>query len=425
MRTPPELTGRRSEMKKNRSGRTRLLIAFFVALVALATYLEMIGQEKSARNTPSASSSQKQGVRALYLLYEWKGYKVDQLKNPWTDLKPSDALLVFVQPSDSSRPIKPKEASALEKWVREGGTFLGIVSPPPANQPFDPKDPLTGDVSVFGVSQAKTVVDINVSVSPAVGLSPLMKSVSKLSLDSDVRLRLKSDTDYVTLGADPGKEPFLVQKKFGKGQVIVYANRSGTTNAGIDQEDNSILLLNIAKSVQSETRKTIQFDEYHHGIGFAKTASEEDSGLWESFPSMLKALVIFSGVLSLLLIYNGNRRFVPAISPVSKSLRSSTDYVVSMARLYRKAGASDIAFEMMYRTFIRDLKKRLEIDPETPVEKLTEFASKSLNLNPQELGEILHRGEAVSNGERMTEKEMLHYTMRIEEMRRAYNIVGV
>ena len=409
-------------MKKRRAsfGRIPLLVAMFAFLVVVATYFELQGQEKGAKNTPSASSYQKQGVRALYLLYQWKEFPVEQFKNPWTDLKSTDSLLVFVQPIDASRRISPAEGGALEKWVKEGGTFLGIVSPPPIDQPFDPKDTFTGDVAVHGVPRIKETVPVDSKT------SPLLNSVSKLSLDSEVRLRLGKNSPYQILAQDGNKEPFLVQKKYGKGQVIVYANRSGTTNAGIEQEDNSILLLNIANSVVKESRKTIQFDEYHHGIGFVKSASEAAGyGLWENFPAALKGLVIFSSVFCLLLIYNGNRRFVPATVPQIRTLRSSADYVGSMARLYRKAGAADIAFELIFKSFLRDLKKALELEPDTSLAKLPELASKALKINPQELGELLYRSESVANGERISEKEMLYYTRKIEDFRRTYHIVGV
>ena len=419
--TTPIRASRRKLNKKSSGGgkRTIALLFMFAVLLGCATYFELTGQEKGARNTPSANSSQKEGALALFRLYKKEGLAVDQLRSPWTDLKPTDSLLVFAQPTDVSRPIGAKEAAALDRWVKAGGTFLGIVAPPPLAQSFNPKDPVTGDVAVYGIPPIKSAMTVDST------LSPLLESVKTLFLDSPVRLRLAPKSAYEVLAADTSGAPYFIRKSYGKGQVVILANRSSATNSGIEKEDNAILLFNIARLSSNGERQTIQFDEYHHGIGFAKQASEENPGVWENFPPVAKALFIEGVVFTLILIYNGNRRFGAPKTTNATILRSSTDYVASMARLYRKAGAADIAFEMLYRAFLRDLKKRLEIEPDALPVRVIETAAKRLNAPPAQLNELVYRGEAVISGDRMTEKELLYYTKKIEDFRRTYNIVGV
>ena len=420
MTTPVSASPRRLNKKSSGGGkRTIALLFLFAVLLGCATYFELTGQEKGARNTPSANSSQKEGALALFRLYKKEGLAADQLRSPWTDLKSTDSLLVFAQPTDPSRPIGSKEAAALDRWVKAGGTFLGIVAPPPLEQPFDSKDPVTGDAAVYGVPPTTSAMSVDST------LSPLLESVKTLYLDSPVRLRLAPKSAYKVLASDRSGAPYFIRKPYGKGQVVILANRSSATNSGIEKEDNAILLFNIARLSSSGDRQTIQFDEYHHGIGFAKQASEENPGVWENFPPVVKALFIEGVVFTLLLIYNGNRRFGDPKTTAATGMRSSTDYVASMARLYRKAGAADIAFEMLYRSFLRDLKKRLEIEPDALPVRVIETAAKRLNAPPAQLNELVYRGEAVISGDRMTEKELLYYTKKIEDFRRTYNIVGV
>src|SRR5207248_4434428 len=96
-------------------------------------------------------------------------------------------------------------------------------------------------------------------------------------------------------------------------------------------------------------------------IGVAERAADKKDDVWNSTPLPWRLALFHLAAVGLLLVYNGNRRFGPArVTPVV-TLRASTDYVNSMARLYRRAGASDIAIETLYSRFLRDLRRALDV----------------------------------------------------------------
>jgi hypothetical protein len=407
-------------MAQQRRGRKELwgLGVLFVVLIGLAVYYEQVGQEKVATNAPSASNSHKEGVRALYLLYQREGLHTETLKTPWSELGPQDGLLVFVEPPDPDRPVTSRDIEVLERWIRQGGTLLDLMAAPPAVQPLNPIDPVTGDMAAFPASEAKHVVDC--SPSP----SPLLRDVHRLSIASSQRLAPDRNAPYSILAQDD-EGIVAAAKPLGKGHVIVIANRYGATNTGIAEEDNAILLMNIAHEATGHANHAIQFDEYHHGVGFAQPTASGQSGLWESTPIPLRLVCYHLAGFALLLLYNGNRRFGPARYVPPVTFRSSTDYVNSMARLYRRAGAADIAFEVFYTRFVRDLRRALDVQAETGSAHLVRQAQKRFGEAVQGLQGVMLQGEAVLAGQRLHEADMLHLARQIEHFRRVCHLVGV
>jgi len=185
-----------------------------------------------------------------------------------------------------------------------------------------------------------------------------------------------------------------VEKPLGSGHVILVANRYGATNAGIGEADNAVFLVNIAQFAAGRAR-IIRFDEYHLGVGFAqRTVSAKDS-LWSSTPLPLRLATIHLLAAGLLFLYNGNRRFGPVRIPRAVSTRASTDYVNSMARLYRRAGASDIAIETLFLRFARDLKRALDLPADVAAAQIARAAEQRFGPASAGLPNLLFRAKAL------------------------------
>jgi hypothetical protein len=394
------------------------LLVLFVLLIGFAAFYEQVGQERVASNAPTTLNTHAEGVRALYLLFVREGIRTEALKTPWSDLGADDGLLVFVEPPASDRPLDRDDIKVLEKWIRAGGTLLDMVADPPVEQPLDPSNTVTGDCGATAGSPQPH--DVAVAASTA---SPLLRGVQSLSVSSRQRLTLATHAAYTVLARD-SEGVVAVEKPLGKGRVILVANRYAATNAGISQADNSVFLVNVARLAATQSKRIVRFDEYHHGVGFAqKTAAV--GGLWANIPLPWRLGCLHLLAAGLLLLYNGNRRFGPArvISPIS--MRASTDYVNSMARLYRRAGAADIAVETLYLRFLRDLHRALDLPSDTGVAQIARIAQQKFGPPADGLLQLLLRGEAIVAGQRLLEPDMLNLARQIEHFRRICELVGV
>lgn len=390
------------------------LAALFLLFIGLTTYYEKVGQEIVPRSVHSAVNSNKEGVRALSLLWERLGLRVEQLKTPWDGLKASDGLLVLIEPLDSDRAVSKEELNLLEKWVKAGGSLLYLINTP---NDFNKEDKVTGDVSVIAGS------DSSHTVSVAGSDSLYLQNVQSVQIMSGVRLKPAENSGYsVLLKDDQGA--LAVSKMLGKGQLIFWANSYAATNEGVQQADNAVFLSNIASITTGPTKLAIQFDEYHHGVGFAQHGVAGGDDLWSATPAFLKLVLLHLSALCLLLMYNANRRFGAPIPYRATPLRSSTDYVNSMSRFYKRAGAGDLAAETLYRRFIRDLKHDLDVPSDISRQKLMQRAQQKYGANAAGLELVFRQGDEVESGLRINELVMLDFARQIDYYRRAFNIVG-
>jgi hypothetical protein len=306
-----------------------------------------------------------------------------------------------------------------EIWVRSGGTLLDLVSDPPVEQPLDPTNVVTGDCGATAGDPALHEVTIDPSVR-----SPLLAGVTSLMVSSKQRLTMAKSSPYQILARDAGG-PMAAQKSLGKGSVVLIANRYGATNAGIGQADNALLLVNLATEAAGSSGRRVRFDEYHHGVGFAEKATDRTGGVWGSTPLPVRLTLLYLAAVGLLLVYNGSRRFGPAAAAPETSLRAGTNYVNSMARLYRRAGAADIAAETLYTRFLRDLRTALDAPTDAGAAYLQCAAELRYGSAAAGLRDILGRGDAIVAGRRVSEPDMLNLAQRIEQFRRACQLVGV
>ncbi|HLV81480.1 MAG TPA: DUF4350 domain-containing protein [Chthonomonadaceae bacterium] len=390
-----------------------LAVLFAVFLVAV-TYYQQIAQETTSRDAPSSLNAQGPGVKAFYLLLEREGYRVDRLETGWSALDRQEGLLVAAEPFDPDRGIQPAEMRALRRWVQQGGSVLYFVSAPP--RPPDPNDIVFGEVGVTAGSPALE------QVAPAVKTAAT-GDVTAISVRSPVRLSAPPQSGYTTLFADSAGALALT-KPLGKGRLFLVADPMAFSNDSIQKADNAVFLVNIAAETAGRAGKTVVFDEYHHGIGFDQASGSDEGGIWASAPLPLRLALLHLLALGALIVYNGNRRFGQPHYVALPAYRPSTDYLDSMARLFRRAGAADIALQMLYTRFARDLARHLDLQPETPLPQLAAAAERRYGPDDGALERLMARCIAVVAGQRVGEPEMLRLVQEIEAMRRRFHLVG-
>ena len=406
-------------MKRGRQSKELIgLVVLFAIFLAFALYAEQTSQELTKKEVPSSFNASVQGVKALYLLLDHQGYKVERLKTSLDSLGPQDGLVTMIEQTGTKpfqRPISEEELKALRHWVEQGGTALYFVASGP--RPLDPKDSVFGEIAILTGKEASKPVP------PASDPSPYTQDVAQIALASTLRIQPGEKANYETLFEDE-QGALVVHKPLGKGHLIAVVGTALTNNAEIKLADNVLFLANIAHVSVGATRRTAQFDEYHHGVGFAKEAKTTEGGILANTPLPLRLAFFHIVALGLLLVYNGNLRFgQPFVVPMVTS-RPSTDYVGSMARLHQRSGAADITLETLYRQFQRDLMRPLDLPPETPLSQQLKRAEKKFGLNGETLKQLFVRCEEVCQGQRISEAEMVNLVKQIDNFRRSLNLVG-
>src|SRR5262249_3570822 len=119
-----------------------------------------------------------------------------------------------------------------------------------------------------------------------------------------------------------------------------------------------------------------------------------------------------------ILVYNLNRRFGPARKLIIPSYRPSTEYISSMASLYKKAGAGDVAVETIYKGFLRDFARKTDTQMDPGPEVMAEIGQRRFGWDELRFRALMARCQAIANGERITEPEMLKLAAQLEDYRR-------
>lgn len=388
------------------------LLALFLLFLFGAYHFEQVAQETEPQDQPSSLATTKPGAGALYQLLDSLGYHVARLTQPWSALNATQSLLVVIEPL--SRTPEPAEIAPLQHWIEQGGTLLYIAAKVPRGE--DPQDTVAGDMSL------KTVPADLSHPAPAVADSPYTDHVTTIAATSTLRIVPSATAGYQVLFRD-GLGILAAHKPLGKGHVVLVTDDQLATNAGIKSDDNAIFLVNIASAATHLQDGSVVFDEYHHGVGFETEVEGASESLFGNMPPALRFTLLDLSAFGLLLVFVGNRRSRPLRRVPEVAFRPTADYVNSMARLHKRAGATDLALNAIYQRFLRDLRRELNVFPGTRPDQLVPLIQSQFHVNGQEIYDLLTRCEQIAAGMRVPDSELVNLSSRIDHFRREFGIV--
>jgi hypothetical protein len=391
-----------------------LLLMFAVFLFAVYQY-KRVGNDTLPQNTPSSLNARPAGAKALFLLLRRYGYRVDRLEAGWRALTDSDGLTFVIEPLLPEREPSRAEVTALRDWVARGGTVLYCVTAP--ERPLDPNDPLGGDLAITRGDDATTTISL-----PA-NASPYLQDVHRLSVNCPVRLQPAAGAGYTVLAADRFG-PVIVQKSIGRGRLLVAADLNLTNNAAILDEDNAQFMVNVAATAVGDSGRNVLFDEYHHGAGFEGNDGDHPGGLLANAPLPLRLTLIHFAGLAALIIYNGNRRFGAPRRVAPPEERANTDYIRSMARLYRRSQSADIALMTLAAAFRRSLMRNLDLSPDATIDSIVARTQARYAVDAGPLGTLLAHCARIEAGERLPESQLPALAQQLQDWQRRLQLVG-
>ncbi|HZQ06191.1 MAG TPA: DUF4350 domain-containing protein [Anaerolineae bacterium] len=350
-----------------------LLAALFLALAGFTAFVAIRQQqvEEAQQNFPpySSHSANRVGVLALYEWLNRLGYHAERIENEAFQIRDGTRFLFILQPTEN---IERDEAQYILDWVQRGNTLIL------ADQSFFITDGLMSALDVRTQSLESGSSQITVT-------QPLVDAtLGELQSETFQALNLNRN-DYVVYAAVQGK-PVLARIPLGQGVVWVTSVGNLWTNENLNNENNA----KVARALFANlpVGSTVAFDEYHHG---AKPESEL---------SLLNAIyntpwgwgVIFVVIVAFgYLVINGQRfgRVVPV--PRTLARRTPSEYVVSMANLFRRANKRGMVLNHYRQSLKRRLGRPFHLNPELSDERYIELLSRMRpELDRVELTRILN-----------------------------------
>ncbi len=195
-------------------------------------------------------------------------------------------------------------------------------------------------------------------------------------------------------------EQFRWDRRMGKGFVYAVDSSRLITNKGLRDYRNAMKTLDI---IQSHARPgdVILFDEYHHGLGPSQTQAVL---IHTQRQVKVGAVVILIALLAL--CYGRGRRFGAVRGlPASESLRPEFEFVESMARLYDRAGASDMAADILTQSLRQSLCRRLGLASDAPVDMIVR---QTQSEGHEQAARKVERLLSAQAGQKLSRSELVH-----------------
>ncbi len=385
---------------------------------------------------PSVTNDRGTGSKGVF---EWTaklGYEPLAWRQPWSQLGnrgEADDILLCIDPGvrSAAAPLTggnndseadktqlgPADADALRRWLSSGHTAIllatrlgsGASGPTPSDD----------DTQTFGdalglIAETASPPTSRTEFAP---LQPVRDTEGVLSIYSDSGSRLKrTRPDALALFGD-GAGAVALDIPVGKGRLIAVADSQLFSNASLPRSENALLLANIL-SHYSRPGGRVLFDEYHHG----DAAGDAGDTVWSTLGRPLQLALIQLGLAAAALLVLLSGRFGPAVPLGRSAARTSPDYVLSLANLYRRAEAAPTALETLYRQFLRDVCGRLGLPPDVSLERLAEVAARRGQVDRARLRGLLAACEQHLDTGKVTEAALLDLTRQMDGIRKDIGI---
>lgn len=333
-----------------------LMATLLFGFIAFLSYYARQREQTVPAQAPTSYSSLPGGVRGWFLLLDRLGYATGRLEAPWTRLSSDTGLLVAVEPFVSYRPLTSHEIAAARRWIAAGGRLYYALGG--ASVHALPPGPLFSGIEVTqGGPGAEQLSPESVS-------SPTLANVRSVTVQTPLRISLQPHSPAASLLRDSWGS-VLVEKRIGRGALIVCSDAGMSANSRIATADNGILVSNLAAEACGRGNLAVLFDEFHHGAGFTEEVRSGGSPtLWSSAPLPLRLAVIYAFGMALLIVYNRNRRFGSPLVLRHQPPTTRLDYLDGMSALMRRASGPAAAVQSLAGAFVREVAVALDLPPD-------------------------------------------------------------
>ncbi|MEM8531717.1 MAG: DUF4350 domain-containing protein [Chloroflexota bacterium] len=350
-----------------------IIIGLFVALILFIAFGPRAEPSPGDPDRPTTRSGAEGGALALYNWVDEMGYDAQRLEYRAFELGEQDDALFILSPIEL---IEPQEAQIALDWVDQGGTLILA----------DDSPILFGNVGrVFEaldiereIYEEELLIDRLESAQPVLDQPPFDEVIVNTE-----RVLIPQRNDYAEL-IGSGDELVLAGIKYGRGYIYLATTVYPFTNNGLREEANAELVLNLLRRVPSGGR--VLFDEYHHGFFTPpSTTTTIFSSPWGWAAAYATAAV------ALYLILSGRRFGKPIPIKEEVALRSSAEYVESMADLFQRGGKRGYILQHYHRNFKRQLARPYGVNPKLDDDAFVRELARFRDIDEAALLSLLNR----------------------------------
>lgn len=344
-----------------------LALAFFTGFIALRQ--QEIDQQQQNFTSYSSHSAQVDGTRALHDWLARLGYRVERIENRAFQISDGTRLLFVLGPISE---IERNEAEYILQWVARGNTLV------------------VADERSFRTNGLFRALDVDLKgldkrASTATLAQPLFDAASDEIALGTFNAMDFARADFVAYSQAEGK-PLIARLKHEQGSVWLLSSPDIFTNENLQDADNA----KFAAALVSDLPRgaVIAFDEYH--LGFQPAESEGVIPLLYNTPWGWG--VLFSFVLIFAYLALSGQRF-GRVLPLPKTIarRSPSEYVTSMANLFRRANKRGMVLQHYRHSLKRRLGRPFHLNPELADERYIEMLARLRpELERNELVKILN-----------------------------------
>lgn len=369
-----------------------LAIGLFVILV-LVTLVAAIYQAREQEEAPplSSFSSAPDGARALWLWLEALGYSVSNEVGQTFRLPENAGMVLMLEPLAG---ITADEWETMDAWVESGGTLVL------AGDRFQ----TTFAVSHYGCALAYlgTRVPTLTVQTPLLTSPPLTGTVS-----AQAQAYFATNRDDVVTHLAVESRPVMLSFERGAGRVILSAAPFSFSNAGLKEEGNPQLVLNVITAANQPG--VIWFDEWHHGVRSMR-AELIGPGDWLRHTPAGRSLLYAATVIFLALVVRGRHFGRPVPLPKDVARRAPLEYITAIANLSRRAGHRLAVLHHYHHRLKRNLGKRYRLNPTLPD---GDYVAQLAELNPDFDANALHSLLTRLRQDRVSESEMVQLATEV------------
>jgi hypothetical protein len=341
---------------KARTSNTAVGVVLVIFLCLSAAVFFFSSSETHKYPFATTYSTHPGGLKALYLLLDEQGWDVRRLKRDYTDLPEGAGVLVLAAPRFD---VSAEEVDALRAWVERGGVLITTM---PCDQAAFAKLDFEGPCGMALLNRNK------VRVNPGPGLLDGVKTMGPAA----PRQFTRTPREFVPLIFD-GADIFAGVARMGDGAIYVLPVDTVFSNSGLDEHDNARLAYNVFSSLDANA--AIYFDEYHQGFTTGGPGPGGMSLLQAAFgtPYGLFLTQLILAALLLLLNRHGLKKRQPRANLSATPLA----FAGAAAGLYRRSGAHAHSAARMILMARRDLVRRRNLPPDTPLQEIADLFPQS------------------------------------------------
>jgi hypothetical protein len=363
-------------VRLNASRDTLLLLGVLLVVIFLA-YQAGAGQVRpELERAPVRSTyvTKPGGWKALYDTLRELGYPVERHRRR-PDRELPNGLLVIATPE---QPLSVADWEALDAWVVRGNTALLAIDNQLGEWPRKETAPST---AIVGWTDTTTT-----PVQPGILAGQTLTTRTHLLLKGD-RWRPEKSRPHRPLAPlmSDARGPVVAVSPHGRGRYLLCSSPWSFSNSGLLRTGNLetfLTLVSLGGSGGGEPTRVL-FDEYHMGYGSGESLLDliTVASRWGLLQLAVAAL--------LLLGVNALRFGRPIPLPPGEGLRFRSEYLSSMAALFRRARATGLVRRKLGEQFLRDLRQALHEPVTTPSDRLLDLAVTRHGVDRAKLQEVL------------------------------------